>query len=73
MTLQALVRNFPPINNFATLTSCAEEAHTTFPKDMSEVILKPAPQKYDNGERTPQHKRSVCKIVSCYSCEMGLG
>jgi hypothetical protein len=59
MTLQALVRNFLPINNFATPTPCTAEALTplcsliSLPKDMSEVILNLVPsKKKKNGVRT---------------------
>jgi hypothetical protein len=61
MTLQALVRNFHLINNFATLTPCTAEALSysvvfmsliSLPKDMSEVILNPVPsKKKHNGVR----------------------
>jgi hypothetical protein len=59
MTLQALVRNCLPINNFATPITCTAEALTplcsqiSLPKDMSEVILNLVPsKKKNNGVRT---------------------
>jgi hypothetical protein len=58
MTLQALVRNFLPINNFASPTPCTAEALTplcsliSVPKDMREVILNLVPSKKKNGLRT---------------------